>query len=632
MAELSASGADGAYSEDGAASPVGSTGADGSAGPAQSTWSAAQTRAQWSAVARLRWRIFRNNLFRKGQRGEGVARLFLYALLAGVFLLPALGAGAGAYFLAQNDQLPRLSWLLWGVFLLAQFANINLGQPGTTFDPTQLIRFPLPLRHFVLLRLFFGLLSPANILVVLMGGAITLGLGAALTGLWPFVAVALLVFVTVNVLFSRMVFAWVDRWLSTRRAREVFTGLLFLGSLGVQYVNVSFNTGLHPRYAQKTEGPNTRLPNTGLPNTRLPNTGLPNTRLPNTRRPSTTPPRWKAAVHIYDRLRPALNLLPPELTAHSVESIQRGQPAVFTAETAACAAYGVIFLSVFALRMRNEFRGESLSDQASGGSASAPHRVRGSTHAPATAPAGIAPQRWFSGPMRAVLTKEILYTRRNMGIFYALIAPLAMVFLFAGRMATRNSTPWVLPSALAYTLVGVMTLSYNSFGLEAAGSQFYFLAPVRLRDVLLAKNLMGFGLAALEVLSTVLVTIVVLGRPSLGLLLPCLLWAAATLLTSTALGNRRSLAAPRQIKLSKAAGKQVSPLSALMSLGILLLSSATGACVLIIGRSFHLAWVPFLAFSIFFAAALGLYVGSLRGLDRYALNHREQLFQELCKA
>jgi hypothetical protein len=40
-------------------------------------------------------------------------------------------------------------------------------------------------------------------------------------GLYAFLA--LLVFAAANVLFNRMLFAWVDRWLSTRRAREIFT-------------------------------------------------------------------------------------------------------------------------------------------------------------------------------------------------------------------------------------------------------------------------------------------------------------------------------------------------------------------------------------------------------------------------
>ena len=54
--------------------------------------------------------------------------------------------------------------MLWGTFAFCQLLNINLGQPGSTFDPTQLIRFPLRLRNYVLIRLCFGLLTPANVI------------------------------------------------------------------------------------------------------------------------------------------------------------------------------------------------------------------------------------------------------------------------------------------------------------------------------------------------------------------------------------------------------------------------------------------------------------------------------------
>ena len=48
-------------------------------------------------------------------------------------------------------------------------------------------------------------------------------------------------FAATNVFFSRMIFAWVDRWLSTRRAREVFTAIIFAASLGIQWANFTFN-------------------------------------------------------------------------------------------------------------------------------------------------------------------------------------------------------------------------------------------------------------------------------------------------------------------------------------------------------------------------------------------------------
>ena len=54
-------------------------------------------------------------------------------------------------------------------------------------------------------------------------------------------AVAGILFALVNIFFTRMVFSWIDRWLSTRRAREIFTGMIFVVSFGIQYINFTFN-------------------------------------------------------------------------------------------------------------------------------------------------------------------------------------------------------------------------------------------------------------------------------------------------------------------------------------------------------------------------------------------------------
>ena len=76
-----------------------------------------------------------------------------------------------------------------------------------------------------------------------------------------------------------------------------------------------------------------------------------------------------------------------------------------------------------------------------------------------------------------------------------------MVFIFASKAGTGfHASLWTFPAAIAYSTLGIAALSYNAFGMDAAGIQFYFLAPVRLRTVLLAKNLFTFAISAFEVL------------------------------------------------------------------------------------------------------------------------------------
>jgi ABC-2 type transport system permease protein len=564
-------------------------------------WSSHQTLAQFYAIAWLRWRILINNFRRKGGAGELVGRILMYPMLAVAGLLPTLGAGVLAWYFASHAHLARISWLLWGAFILCQLLNINLGRPGTTFNPNELIRFPVRLRSFVAIRLFFGLLAPANVLVSLMSLAIAVGVSIALPLLCLPALLALAIFAAANVLFTRMIFAWVDRWLSTRRAREVFTLLIFTVSMGFQFLNVRLNPAYNHHH--RVQG--------------------------------FSPQRVTFAMNLYHRARPLLVYLPPELTGSALAAIPQHRPLVFLGGVVGTALFAALFLAIFALRMRKEFRGEVLSDVAN---AVAPVRKsKSASSAAVPIRDGLQTETSFAAvrPLRSavgvVFAKELLYVRRNTGLLYSLIVPVVMIFLFAGRMTTRGNSLWILPGAIAYTLLSVMPLSYNSFGLEAGGAQFYFLAPVRLRDVFLAKNLLGVLLALIEVAVVLAVLAYIGARPSLQMVVLTLLWAAAALLIGLTFGNLRSVSAPKRIEFSRAAGKQASAVSAFISMGILLVAAAVGAGLFLAARLLHATWVLLPAFAALAILGLLFYLIGLRHLERYAQDHREELFAELSK-
>ena len=570
--------------------------------PNPTAWTSAQTRAQFAAIARLRWRILVNGFRRKGGAGELIGRIITIPLFAIIALLPTVGAGIGAFYLTHTGRLPLISLLLWAIFILCQLLNIQLGQPGTTFDPTQLIRFPLRLRSFTAIRLFFGLLSPANIIGSLMSFAIALGITLARPALFAYAFLALAVFAAANVLFSRMIFAWVDRWLSTRRAREIFTGLIFVLSLGFQWANVKFNPAYNRHHVHTQQ---------------------------------ITPDRLTAASHLYHRFQPVFAALPPGLTSNSLVAANAGLPLRFVAETLACALFAAIFLAVFALRMRTEFRGENLSDAANA-VARPPARTSSALKPPparldSALPAAPATRGFIPPVLAAVLAKEFLSVRRNTGLFYAFIAPMVFVFLFAGKLATRSNTPWIFPAAVAYTMLGITALPYNSFGLEGAGAQFYFLAPINFRDVFLAKNLINFVLSFIEIAAVFVIITYVAIMPSPQIVAVAILWAAATLLFTTILGNYRSISAPKKVSLTKAARKQASPLSALIAMGVLMLSATIGAGLILLATLLHKTWLLVPIFAVFAAIALYVYLQSLRSLDTFARSRREELFLELCK-
>lgn len=563
-------------------------------------WSSAQTRAQFAAIAWLRWRILINSFRRKGGAGELVGRIFLYLIFTAITVFFVAGAGIAAYYFAGNGQLAHTSWLLWGIFILCQLLNIQLGQPGTTFDPTQLIRFPLRVDTYISIRLFFGLLTPANIVGTLMSFAVAVGIAIAIPALWLYALIALTVFAATNVLFSRMVFAWVDRWLSTRRAREIFTGLIFAVSLGIQWANFNFNPAYNHNH---THG--------------------------------ISPQHIHLATKLYHRVHPLLGALPPELATSSLLAIHREATSSFFAYTFAGTLFAALFLAIFALRMRTEFRGESLSSTANGVSRKATKPSAANLAPAAIAPAAIpsADSSTFGIPpvILTMLGKELLYVRRHMGILYGVIMPIFLVLIFAGKFASRSNSSWIFPAAVAYTLLAIGPLSYNSFGLEAAGAQFYFLAPVRMRDILLAKNLFGFLMALVEILAIFGIITYMAGMPPLQTAAAALLWAAGTLAINNIFGNLRSFTSPKKINPQRMANKQTSQVSAFISLGILTLSYGIAAGVFFLCTWLHQEWALVPVSVLFAATGIGIYINSLGSIDQFARDHREELFAELCK-
>lgn len=586
---------------------------------AEGRWAQRQTRAQYAAIARLRWRMLVNIARRTNTPGEIAGRVILYLVMTCFAVFLTLAAGGAAWLLVREGHL-RLLWLLfWGIFALCQLLNINLGQPGTTFDPTQLIRFPLGVPTYVAIRLFFNLLSPANIMAMLMSLAAAVGIVLAQPRLWLYASAASTVFAVTNVLFSRMIFAWVDRWLSTRRAREVFTAAVFVLSLSFQYVNFTFNPGLNRSHGRSRQHGRQDGSPGGRPAS-----------------DQATRQRVDEVTGAYRRAEPLLRFTPPNLIGQAIGAGAEGRPAVFLAETAGCAAYAALFLLVFALRTRTEFRGESLSDTAARSTLPAlPLRPHPAVRAPAgrVPPApGDAKPGLLPGPLVALLGKEWTYMRRNTGLLYGLVTPLFLVVLFALRMGRNVTSAWIVPMAIAYSLVGIAPMSYNSFGLDGTGAQLYFMAPVPLRRVFFAKNLMHFAMAALEVAVVLGVMSYVSHPPPVVTLLGILLWVCGSLLLNTSLGNRRSITAPKKINLGRMSGKQASQGSSLLSLGVLVACVAYGAGVLALAAWSDRPWLSLPCFAALAAAGLVVYRQSLDSLQAFTLAHRDSLFEELGKS
>lgn len=416
--------------------------------------------AQFKAVAYLRWRLFANTFRRKEGIGELAAKIIIYPISLLFLAGPVAGATFGSYYAISESHVELMAVVFWVIFLLQVVVSINIAPPGLSFDPESLIRFPLSFPRYLVIRLFLGLLSASTIAgtCALLGAAVGVSVARPELGVIAFAA-AIALAVT-NMFFVRMVFAWVDRWLSTRRAREAMTGLILLGTVVFQYINVTFNgIGGHTSRAGQAAAQAAKL---------------------------------ARVEHLYQAASPLLMHLPPGLAAAAILDQTLHSPSLAVIQILGIGLFGAFFLAVFAWRMQFEFGGENLSEA----NVSPEAAPRGS-HIVVETP---APVRTYglSPIVAACLQKEFIYLRRNAAQYYGLLVPIAMVFVFAGRAGSFGRTGFTFPAAVVYSFLGISTLSYNALGLDAAGVQGYFLAPIRMRSVFIAKNIFAFGLAALQ--------------------------------------------------------------------------------------------------------------------------------------
>ncbi len=553
---------------------------------------------QFRAVAYLRWRLFANGFRRKGGKGELVARIIVYPI--GIFFLLGImaAAGAGAWAAVHEGRLEGVGAVFWGITVLQIIVSINISQPGLSFDPESLIRFPVTFPRYLVVRLFLGLLSASTIVGTCSFLVAALGVTIARPQLWAIAFAAAILLSVTNMLFIRMVFAWIDRWLSTRRARELFTGVIILFSIGVQYLNVTFNSGF------------------------------------NRHDPAGQKRKIAAAMHFYHSSNAILSHFPAGLAGVSIVNVAHGAWPYALANLVAICLFGAVFLAVFAWRMEREYRGENLSDSSASPNVTAsiartPRGVPQVALAASTAPA----RSLLPAALNACFYKEWIYVRRNTAQLYGMLGPLAMVALFASKMPLSFSRAgYSYPAAICYSTLGVAALAYNSFGLDAAGVQFYFIAPVRLHTILLAKNLFSFVISAIEAVIVYLVLSFVTVRPPLMMTVAALCWLVFAVLVNVTLGNIRSIIAPKKMDPGKLSRKQASQLSALISFGVLFLLAGMGFGMIVLAQYLKLPWLPIPVFLTLAIAAAIVYVLGLNRLDALSLKHRETMIEELCKA
>ncbi len=290
-------------------------------------------RVQLLAVAWLRWRIFVNNTFRRRSSGKGQAvglalailvRIIVWPFLALMVIGPIGGSGYLAWTMIAGNHPQRLAPLLAAITVLWLFVSVNgqnVAAALSSFDPSSLIRFPLRFGRYLVLRTFIGLLTPSTIVGCLALLAAAIGIGLARPALALPALAVLAVYALMNVFLTRMIGAWLERWLANRRFREIFSALMALFAVGFQFLNYQRGP-MHVVGGRST---------------------------------------W--VLNLLHSSGTGLQWLPPGFAANAI--LRQSYPFAALAQFAALLASTALFAAIFAIRLHKQFLGEYLSEGAS---------------------------------------------------------------------------------------------------------------------------------------------------------------------------------------------------------------------------------------------------------------------------
>jgi len=567
--------------------------------PVPGTLQHLSSRQHFAAVAWLRWRIFVNTLRGKGGAGELVAKVLSYPLLALMILGPATGAGIGAWYFVHKGEVRLLAIPLWGIFGLWQLIGMNTSTTGPSFDLSALIRFPLRYRDYFLIRLSFGLMDPPTLAGIACLVAASIGIGIASPSLFPWAALLLAMYAACNLFFSRMIYSWLERWLAQRRTRELITGLFIALSIGSQFL---------AQFAQKLSHGAHVAPHNP----------------------------WLAKA---SHLLLAVNwVLPPGLTAASIDRMHSGSTGFAAAALGGLLAYTAVFLLVLHLRLHAQFHGEDLSEAPA---QTKPKSAAAQASAAADRESEIRYLAFLPATVAAMLVKEARYLLRSGPRLYVLIMPIFIVFLFSVRtsgieysgMGTHRMNGMLFAYGCAYMQLIFVSLIYNSFGGDGAGVQFYFLAPLRMRDAVLAKNLLVFSIFAIEAVLIYLSSAVIGAVTPLDVTVATIAWSLFTLFINTGIGNVRSILSPKTLDTGRVRSQNVSGMNSFISLAFIALSVGLAAGMVFLCGVLNLGyWAAAGVFSVLAVGGFAIYMAVLARIDDIAASHAEDLTRELGKA
>jgi ABC-2 type transport system permease protein len=218
--------------------------------------------------------------------------------------------------------------------------------------------------------------------------------------------------------------------------------------------------------------------------------------------------------------------------------------------------------------------------------------------------------------------------------------PVFVVFLFSMRTSGLNYVGFghrglegiLFSYGCAYTQLLFVGMLYNSLGSDGAGTQFYFIAPLRFRDVMLAKNLLTFVIFCIEAILIYIVAAFLTTPAPLDLTAATVAWSLFALFLNMSIGNVRSIVSPKAMDPAKVRSQNVSGLNSLISLGVVIICITLGSIMFYVCRYLHTSyWMAAGVFTILAAFAFVLYVIVMNRVDGIAASHVEDLTGTLSK-
>jgi len=539
-------------------------------------------RAQLAAIAWLRWRMFANSLRTTRGKAEVISRVLMTVFFTVAGFGGSFGSAVGTWYFVSHGKPEMLAVVFWAVFLFWQLFPIMSTAFTNNPDSGDLLRFPLGYRAYFLIRLAYGSFDPAAALGCMWLSGMLLGIAAADPLLVVWALPVVLLFAAFNLLFLQMVFAWLERWLAQRRTREIMGVLFILVMLSIQLIGPAL---------QHFE-------------------------------------RQPATRKTLDLVVSVQAFLPPGLAADAIAQVSHGHFTIGASSFFFLGSIAALMGCLLHLRLRAQYRGENLNESAAAGVKREAHGLRLGWSLPG-----------FSQVVAAVFEKEVRYLLRSGAMLLSLIVPLFMLVVF--RLGPARSM-WhthfmrapdvAFPAAAAYSLLALTNIVYNSFGGDAGGIQFFFASPAHFRQIVLAKNLMHAAIVLAHATLAWLLITLLYGRPALDVTvatLAGLLFAAPLNFTA---GNLLSLYSPKRIDVSTIGRQRASQFTVLISLVVQLVIVAVGVAVFMLAHLYNNFWIATLLFVVLACLSLSVYSVVLKRADTIAIERREALVSELCRA